>query len=65
MTGHRRLFAALAAIFRKAFTTHRNREESIHWITLFPATARATIQRPGHRQGEDAAPLRQRPVDRN
>lgn len=65
MTGYRTPFAALAAMITKAFTTHRDREKAVHWVTLFPATARATIQRSGHRQRNDAASLGRRPLDRD
>lgn len=63
MTGYLTPFAALAAMITKAFTTHRNREKSVHWVTLFPATARATIERSGYRQSDKAASLGRRRVD--
>jgi hypothetical protein len=65
MTAYLTPFAALAAMITKAFTTHRNREKSVHWVTLFPTTARATIQRSGHRQRDDTASLGRRRVDRD
>ncbi|HEY2376152.1 MAG TPA: hypothetical protein VGH98_09280 [Gemmatimonadaceae bacterium] len=65
MIGYLTPFAALAAMITKAFTTRRNREKSVHWVTLFPATARATIQRSGHPQRDDAASLGRRRVDRD
>jgi hypothetical protein len=65
MTGYLTPFAALAAMITKAFTNHRNREQSVHWVTLFPATARATTQRSGHRQPDDGESLGRRRVDRD
>jgi hypothetical protein len=64
MPAYRTPFAALAAMITKAFTTHRNREKSVHWVTLFPATARTT-QRSGHQQRDDAASLGGRRVHRD
>jgi hypothetical protein len=66
MTSYRTPFAALAAMIARAFNTHPDREKSVHWVTLFPATARAAIQRPGHRQPDGGASLgRRRPLDRD
>jgi hypothetical protein len=65
MPGSRTPFAALAAMITKAFTTPRNREKSVHWVTLFPATARTTTQRSGHQQRDDAASLGGRRVHRD
>lgn len=63
MPGYLTPFAALAAMIAKAFTTHRNREESVHWIRLVSAPARATIQRSGNRQRDNATSLGRRRVD--
>lgn len=65
MAGYRTPFAALAAMIAKAFTTHRDREESVHWVKLFPATARATTQLSGHGRRDDAASLGGRRIDRD
>jgi len=65
MPGYRTPIAALVARIAKAFTIHRDREESVHWVKLFPASARATLQRSGHQQRDDAASLGPRRIDRD
>lgn len=67
MRGYLTPFAALAAMIAKAFTTHRDREESVHWVKLFPAPApaRATLQRPAPRQRDEPEPLGRGRVDRD
>ena len=65
MRGYLTPFAALAAMIAKAFTTHRDREESVHWVKLFPAPARATLQRSAPRPRDEPEPLGRGRVDRD
>jgi hypothetical protein len=65
MAAKRTPFAALAAMIAKLFAGRRNRAKSVHWITLFPATARASTPRSGHPQREDVQSLGSNRIERD
>ena len=65
MTGYLTPFAALAALIAKLFTTNRNTRHSAHLVALFPASARATINRSRSLQRDEGEPSRRSRVDRD